>query len=124
MVREEFIRHAERHMQVQPPGTIDFRAHSSPSPPPSPRQPPSAELVGCVTPSQSRDEVKTWVRSNAGVLLRSCRGFDKAVYQEMLAALLPLTSSPTLLTVPILPDSDEEITRGMLERVDEVGKAG
>ena len=68
--------------------------------------------------------MKACVRSNTGVLLRSGRGFDKAVYQEMLAALLPLTSSPTLLTVPSLPDSDEEITRGMLERVDEVGKAG
>ena len=43
-VREEFIRHrqrhAERHMQVWPPGTTDFRADSSSSPPPSPLQPP------------------------------------------------------------------------------------
>ena len=52
MVREEFIRHAESNMQVQPP------SESSPSPPPSPRQPPQAELVGCVTVTQSRDEVK------------------------------------------------------------------
>ena len=77
MVREEFIRHAlaERHMQVRPP------SDSSPSPPPSPRQPPPAELVGCVT--QSRDEEKAWDRSNTSVLLRSGRGFDKAVYPEM-----------------------------------------
>ena len=54
---------------------------SSPSPPqrprqphPRPRQPPQAELVGCVT--QSRDEVKASVCSNAGVLLSSGRGFD------------------------------------------------
>ena len=36
--------------------------------------------------TQSRDEVKAWVRPNTGVLLRSGSGFDKAVYQEMLAA--------------------------------------
>ena len=74
MVREEFIRHTERFMQVLPP------SDSRPSPS-SPRQPPPAELIGCVT--QSRDEVNAWVRSNAGVLLRSGRGFDRAVYQEM-----------------------------------------
>ena len=38
-------------------------------------------MVGCVI--QSRDEEKAWVRSNTSVLLRSGRGFDKAVYQEM-----------------------------------------
>ena len=43
MVREEFIRHGERHMQVRSP------SDSSTSPPPSPRQPPPAEVVGCVT---------------------------------------------------------------------------
>ena len=94
MVREEFIRHAERHMQDRPAGSFDFRAESSPSPPPTPRHPrelPRAECVGCVT--QSRDEVKAWVRSNAGVLLRNSRGFDKAVYQEMQATLRPLTST-------------------------------
>ena len=114
MVRKEFIRHAERHLQVLPTGTIDFRAYSSPSPPPTPRQllqPPPADLVWCVT--QSRDEVKVWVCSSAGVLLHSCRGFNKAVYQEMLAALQPLTTSPPLNTVLILPDTDEEIMRGI-----------
>ena len=43
-----------------------------------------------------------WVRSNAGLLLRSLggRGFNnlKAVYQEMLAALQPLTPFPLLNT--------------------------
>ena len=94
MVREEFIRYAERHMQDRPAGSFDFRAESSPSPPPTPRhprEPPRAECVGCVT--QSRDEVKAWVRSNAGVLLRSGGGFDKAVYQEMQAALRNLNST-------------------------------
>ena len=99
MVREEFIRHAERHIQDrpglnQPAGSFDFRAESSPSPPPTPRhprEPPRAKWVGCVT--QSRDEVMAWVRSNACVLLRSGGGFDKAVYQEMHAALRPLTST-------------------------------
>ena len=92
MVREEFIRHAERHIQDRPAGSFDFRAESRPSPPPTPRyprEPPLAECVGCVT--QSRDEVKAWVSSNAGVLLSSGGGFDKAVYQEMQAALRPLT---------------------------------
>ena len=76
MVSEEFIRHAESHLQVLLPGNIDFRADSSPSPPTTQQQQPPAELVGCVT--QSREEVKTWVCSNlnAGVLLHSCSGFD------------------------------------------------
>ena len=75
MVREEFIRHAERQIQDQPAGSFDFRAESSPSPPPTPRhpqEPPRAEWVGCVT--QFRDEVKAY----AGVLLRSGGGFDMA----------------------------------------------
>ena len=72
----------------------------------------------------SRDEVKAWVRSNAGVLLSSGRGFGKAVYQEILAALRPLTPSPPLNTVLILPDGDEEFMRWMFERFDEVAKAG
>ena len=54
--------------------------------------------------------------------------FDKAVYQEMLATLRrqvrPLTPFPPFNTVLILPDSDEEIMRGMFERFDEVAKAG
>ena len=115
---EEFIRHAELHLQVRP-------AESSPSPPPTQRQlrqQPPAELIECVT--QSRYEVKAWVRSNTGVLLRSGGGFDKAVYQEMLAALRPLTLSPPLNTVLIMPDDDEEIMRGMFERFNEVAKAG
>ena len=94
MVREEFIRHAERPIQDRPAGSFDFRAESNPSPPPTPRhprEPPRAKWVGCVT--QSRDEVKAWVCSNAGVLLRSGGGFDKAVYEEMQAALRPLTST-------------------------------
>ena len=56
-----------------------------------------------VSVTQSRNEVKGWVRSNAGMLLHSCRDFEKAVYQEMLEALWPLTpSSPSPLnTVPL-----------------------
>ena len=42
----------------------------------------------------------------------------------MLAALKPLTPSPPLNTVLIMPDGDEEITRGMFERFEEVSKAG
>ena len=112
MVREEFIRHAERRMQVRSPGTIDFRAESGPLPPPTPRQPQQAELVVCVT--QSRNELNAWVRSNTGVLLRNGGDFDKAAYHEMLAALKPLTPPPPLNTVLIMPDGDEEIMRGML----------
>ena len=72
---------------------------------------------------KARDEVKAWVRSNAGVLLSSGRGFDKAVYQEMLSALLPLTPSPPLNTVLILQDCDEEIMQGMFELFGVVAKA-
>ena len=74
--------------------------------------------------TQSRDEVKAWVRSNAGVLLRSGGGFDKAVYQEVQAALRPLTPYPPLNTVLILPDCNEEIMPGMFELFEEVAKAG
>ena len=74
--------------------------------------------------TQSRDEVKAWVRSNAGVLLSSGGGFDKAVYQEMQAALRPSTPYPPLYTVLILPDCNEEITRGMFKRFEELAKAG
>ena len=94
MVREESIRHAEHHKQDRPAGSFNFRAESSPSPPSTQRhqrEPPRAECVGCET--QSRDEVKAWVRSNAGVLLSSGGDFDKAVYQEMQEALRPLTST-------------------------------
>ena len=62
--------------------------------------------------------------SNAGVLLRSAGGFDKAVYQEMLAAFRPLTLSPPLNTVLILPDGEKEIMRGIFERFDEVFEVG
>ena len=55
------------------------------------------------------------------MLLRSGRGFDKAVYQEILR---PLTPSPSLNPVLILPDGNEEIMRGMFERFDEVAQAG
>ena len=79
-------------------------------------------MVWCVT--QSRDEVKAWVRSNAGVLLRSGGGFDKTVYQEMFAALLPLTLSPPLNTVLIMPNDDEEIMIEMFEQFEELAKAG
>ena len=71
----KFTCHAEGYLQVWPPGTIQFRADSNPLPPATPRQQPPADLVGCVT--QSHDAVKAWVRSNAGMLLRSGRGFDK-----------------------------------------------
>ena len=47
-----------------------------------------------------------------------------AVYQEMQAALRPLTPYPPLNTVLILPDCNEEIMRGMFERFEEVAKAG
>ena len=47
------------------------------------------------------------------MLLSSGGGFDKGVYQEMLAALRPLTPSPPLNTALILPDGDVEIMRGM-----------
>ena len=79
-------------------------------------------MVGCVT--QSRYILKAWVSSNAGVLLRSVRSFNNAAYQEMLAALWPLTPSPPLNTVLILADGDEEIMRWMFARFDEVAKAG
>ena len=49
MVYKEFIRHAERHMQDRPAGSLDFRAESSPLQPPTqrhPREPPRAEWVG------------------------------------------------------------------------------
>ena len=55
---------------------------------------------------------------------RFCTGFDKAAYQEMLAALLPLTLSPPLNTVLIMPDGDEAIMQGMFERFEELAKAG
>ena len=63
------------------------------------------------------------------MLLRSGRGYNKAIYQEMLAALRPLTPLPPLkgVTVLILPDcydSYEEITRGMFEQFEVVVKAG
>ena len=61
-------------------------------------------------------QVTASVRSNAGVLLSSSRGSDKAVYQEMLAVLRTLMPSLPLDTVLILPDGDEEIMRGMFER--------
>ena len=64
--------------------------------------------------TQSRNEVKVRVCSNAGVLLCSGRNFDVAVYHEMMAALQPLTSKLTpspesspLNTVLIVPDADE-----------------
>ena len=47
--------------------------------------------------TQSRDEVKTWVSSKAGVLLCSGGGFDEAAYQKMLAALRPLTAPLSFL---------------------------
>ena len=62
------------------------------------------------------DEVKAWVHSNAGVLFRSRRCFVKAVYQEELAALRPLTPFPPLNSVLILPDGDEEIMREMFKQ--------
>ena len=131
MVRKEFIRHAERHQQVRLAGSIDFRAESSPSPPPTLQRPqpqqsplpqsPQAELAGLVT--QSLDEVKVWVSS---MLLRSGGGFDKGVYQEMLTALRPRTPYLhwQLNTVLILPDGDDAIMRGMFELFMELSKAG
>ena len=62
--------------------------------------------------------------SNACVLLSSGRVFYKAVYQEMLTPLRPLTPSPPLNTALILPDGDEENMRGMFKRFDEVANAG
>ena len=43
--------------------------------------------------------------------------FDKAVYQEILAALQSLTVSPLLNKVLIMPDGDVEVMRGMFARV-------
>ena len=60
----------------------------------------------------------------AAAQIRSGRGFDKAVYQEMLAALKHLTPFPPLNTVLIMPDADEEIMRGMFALFEEVSKAG
>ena len=56
--------------------------------------------------------------------VRRGRGFDKAVYQEMEAALRPLTPYPPLNTVLILPDCDEEMMRGMFKLFEELAKAG
>ena len=61
MVREKFIRHAERHMQVRPP------SDSSPSPPPSQQLQPPAELVGCVTQRRRGDHERDEA-SDAGEL--------------------------------------------------------
>ena len=58
------------------------------------------------------------------MLLRSGGGFDKGVYQEMLAALRPRAPYPQLNTVLILPDGDEAIMRGIFERFMELSKAG
>ena len=58
------------------------------------------------------------------MLLSSGGGFDKGVYQEMLAALRFRTPYPQLNTVLILPDGDEAIMRGMFERFMELSKAG
>ena len=52
------------------------------------------------------------------------RRFHKAVYQEMLAALRPLTLSPPLNTVMILPDCDDDIMREMFARFEVVSTAG
>ena len=61
--------------------------------------------------TQSRNEVKAWVRLNTGVLLSGGEGFNKAVYQEILVALRPMTPPPPLNTVMILPDCDDDIMR-------------
>ena len=58
MVREEFIRHAECHMQVRPPG-IDFRANSSPSQPPSLLQQPPGRLC---TRSNDSSTCSSWMQ--------------------------------------------------------------
>ena len=57
-------------------------------------------------------------------LLYGGRGFDEAIYQDMLAALLPLTTSPPLNTVLIPTDRDKEITGLMFELFKELAKAG
>ena len=79
----------------------------------------------CDSFTRSRAEVKAWVRTDACVLLRSSGGFDKAVsYQQMLAALTPLTPYSPLNTVLIIPDADEEILREMFTLFEEMAKAG
>ena len=50
--------------------------------------------------------------------------FYKAVYQEMLAVLRPLTPFLPLNTVLILPDGDEKTMIGVFEQFEEVAKAG
>ena len=59
-------------------------------------------------------------------LLGNGKGFNKAVYQEMLAALRPLTLSPLLNsdTAMILPDCDDDIMREMFVLFEVVSKAG
>ena len=69
---------------------------------------------------ESHYEVKAWVRSNAGMRKR----FYKAVNQEMLAVLRPLTPFLPLNTVLILPDGDEKTMIGVFEQFEEVAKAG
>ena len=54
----EFIRHAECHMQVRPPG-IDFRANSSPSQPPSLLQQPPGRLC---TRSNDSSTCSSWMQ--------------------------------------------------------------
>ena len=49
--------------------------------------------------------------------------FNKAVYEEMLAAPLHLTPSPPLNTVLIMPDGTEEVMRGIFMLFEEVAWA-
>ena len=127
IVREEFIRHAVRHMQVGPPGTIVFRANSSPLPAPSPQQQPLAEFVGCVGQCDSI----TRRGEGIGSLKRGRAAPQRHMFQH--GSLQVNTGGPSALdalpslehsTDPQLPDGDEEIMRGMFELFEELAKAG
>ena len=75
-------------------------------------------FVGCAT--QTRDEVKAWVRSNAGVLLSSGRGFESSFQQGSIpgdaGGPLAHDAPHPHNTVQIMPDGDE-IMRGMFGRL-------
>ena len=57
-------------------------------------------------------------------LLGNGKGFNKAVYQEMLEALRPLTLFPPLNTAMILPDCDDDIMSEIFARFEVVSKSG
>ena len=109
MVREEFIRQAECHMQVRPPGAINFRALADTSP-----------LQFCrVCDSNTRrgEGMGSLKRGRAAPQRQRFRQGSKPRVAGGPLALDALPSLDSALnTVLILPDGDEEIMRGMFER--------